>query len=269
MPAYGLQDVGRRREVVGEYGALLSVSGSDVDLRWLKADGTPLKSLPASLKKEHAERVKELRDAVKTVRLMLRAQCQRLDRLFLARKSWPFVIWCQRYRDHPLVGAIARSLIWQFTTGDERVDGIWHHGRIVGRDDRELGELGPETTVSLWHPIGNNVEDVLGWRTWLENNQVRQPFKQAHREVYLLTDAERHTQVYSNRFAAHVLRQHQFNALCDARGWKNQLRLMVNAEYPPASRLMPAWRLSRNSGLRVPVMRWAATQMILVLTCIL
>ncbi len=71
VPTYGLQDVGRRREVVGEYGALLSVSGSDVDLRWLKADGKPLKSLPASLKNEHAERVKELRDAVKTVRLML------------------------------------------------------------------------------------------------------------------------------------------------------------------------------------------------------
>ena len=43
-------------------------------------------------------------------------------------------------------------------------------------------------------------------------------FQQAHREVYLLTGAEQTTGVYSNRFAAHIIRQHQFNALCVARG---------------------------------------------------
>jgi hypothetical protein len=53
---------------------------------------------------------------------------------------------------------------------------------------------------------------------------------------YLVTDAERRTERYSNLFAAHILRQHQFNALCGARGWKNKLRLMVDDEYPPASR---------------------------------
>ena len=48
---------------------------------------------------------------------------------------------------------------------------------------------------------------------------------------------------YSNRFAAHILRQHQFNALCAARGWKNKLRLMVDDEYPPATRELPHWGL--------------------------
>src|SRR4029077_15846965 len=28
------------------------------------------------------------------------------------------------------------------------------------------------------------------------------------------------TRTYSNRFAAHILRQHQFKALCQARGWR-------------------------------------------------
>jgi hypothetical protein len=87
------------------------------------------------------------------------------------------------------------------------------------------------------------MENILAWREWLERREVVQPFKQAHREVYLLTDAERRTRTYSNRFAAHILRQHQFNALCAARGWKNQLRLMVDADYPPAHRLLPVWNL--------------------------
>jgi hypothetical protein len=72
---------------------------------------------------------------------------------------------------------------------------------------------------------------------------ITQPFKQAHREVYLLTDAERRTHTYSNRFAAHVLRQHQFNALCAARAWKNKLRLMVDDSYPPATKELPQWGL--------------------------
>jgi hypothetical protein len=69
-----------------------------------------------------------------------------------------------------------------------------------------------------------------------------QPFA-AHREVYLLTDAERRTDTYSNRFAAHILRQHQFSAVCAARRWKNKLRLLIDDVYPPASRELTAWGL--------------------------
>lgn len=43
--------------------------------------------------------------------------------------------------------------------------------------------------------------------------------KQAFREVYLLTPAEEETRDYSNRFAAHILRQQQALALMKARGW--------------------------------------------------
>ena len=63
-------------------------------------------------------------------------------------------------------------------------------------------------------------------------HEIRQPFKQAYREIYLITDAELNTRVYSNRYAAHILRQHQFNSLCAAKGWKNSLRLMVDDTYP-------------------------------------
>lgn len=54
---------------------------------------------------------------------------------------------------------------------------------------------------------------------------------------------ERTTNTYSNRFAAHILKQHQFNALCSARCWKNQLRLLVDAEFPPAHIEIPSFDL--------------------------
>jgi len=97
--------------------------------------------------------------------------------------------------------------------------------------------------VELWHAIHVESDVVLEWRQWLMEHEIRQPFKQAYREIYLLTDAELNTRLYSNRYAAHILRQHQFNSLCAAKGWKNSLRLMVDDTYPPATKILRQWGL--------------------------
>jgi len=241
VPSYGLESVGVMRETFDAYQAELVVDGSSARLSWLK-EGKPLKSAPAALKKEQPEQFKELQTSVKDINTMLPAQRERIDTLFLAQKTWPLALWRERYLDHPLVGTIARRLLWVFTTQGKSKAGIWHHDTLVGMSDKHL-DLSDKATVSLWHPIDHPQEEILGWRAWLEKHEVVQPFKQAHREVYVLTDAERNTQTYSNRFAAHILRQHQFNALCLARGWKNKLRLMVDDEYPPALRLLRLWNL--------------------------
>lgn len=244
VPSYGLTDVGRLEETLGEFRARLTITdGGGTELTWVKPDGKPQKSLPAAIKRDHADDLKELKAAGKDIQKMLPAQRDRIDELFLEQKTWPFDVWRERYLDHPLVGTIARRIIWRFTTGKKTADGIFLDGRLVDSDDRPLTGLSEKTTVELWHPIGRPLDDVLAWRNWLDTHEVRQPFKQAHREVYLHTDAERNTGVYSNRYAAHILRQHQFNALCAARGWKNTLRLMVDDEFPPASRTLPKWNL--------------------------
>src|SRR5262249_22405057 len=117
VPAYGMEEVGRRREVLGESVAELVVDGSDAELRWSKAaDGKPLKSVPPAVKKDRADEVKELQGAVKDIGKMLTAQRERIDGLFLSRKTWPFETWRERYLDHPLVGTIARRLVWRFET---------------------------------------------------------------------------------------------------------------------------------------------------------
>lgn len=244
VPTYGLEEVGIRREQLGEYRAELVVTSTrSVELRWLRRDGKAQSSVPQAVKKKHSEELKELNQAVKDIRKMLPAQAERIDNLYLEQRSWLLSTWRERYLNHPLVGTLARRLIWKFTKDDKTASGIWHEGQIVGSNDQALDWLDGLTDVELWHPIHESTEAVLRWRDWLTEHEVRQPFKQAHREVYILTDAESSTRVYSNRFAAHIIRQHQFNALCAARGWKNKLRLMVDDEYPPASRLLPKLNL--------------------------
>ncbi len=243
IPTYGMEEVGRRSEAFGEYVATMSADGDTFSIAWRKADGSPLKSVPAPVKKDHAEGWKELQASAKDAAMMLTSRRDFLDSSYLARKTWPLADWRERYLDHPLVGVIARRLIWTFAEGTTARDGLYHEGKLVDRAGRPIEPPAGSATVALWHPIGRPVEEVMAWRDLLERLEVKQPFKQAHREVYLLTDAERRTGTYSNRFAAHVLKQHQFNALCAARGWRHPLRMAVDASYPPAARQLPEWGL--------------------------
>ncbi len=224
VQSHGLVD-GRVTRTFGDFTAELTVTGSDsVDLHWRKPDGGVQKSVPAAVKREHASEVKALNRERKELREALAVQRMRLERLMLFERAWPLATWRERYLDHPLVSQFARRLIWAFETDDSTSLGCWLDGELVGPDDEPLGPLVPETQVRLWHPIESDAAGVLGWRDWLDRQQRTQPFKQAHREIYVLTDAERETATYSNRFAAHVLRQHQLNALCQERGWSYQLQ---------------------------------------------
>jgi Domain of unknown function (DUF4132) len=241
VPSYGLEEVGLLRQTFGDYQAELHIDGSSASVHWFK-EAKPLKSAPAAAKTEHGEDFQELQAAVKDLNAMLPAQRERIDTLFLAQKTWPLPLWKERYLDHPLVGTIARRLVWSLRKNGKETAVVWHGESLVTADAKTV-EPDNNSVVALWHPIGRPLDEVISWRNWFERHEVVQPFKQAHREVYLLTDAERRTGAYSNRFAAHVLRQHQFNALCGARGWKNKLRLMVDDSYPPAHRLLPQWNL--------------------------
>jgi hypothetical protein len=238
VPSYGLEELGRREETFGDYRAELLVTGADAQLRWFDPKGKALKSVPAKVKQEHKDDLKELQQSLKDIQGMLPAQRDRIDGMFLLQKSWPIDAWRERYLNHPLVGTIAQRLLWC-------VDGtaaIFLDGEAKDIEGNPIAH-GKTAEITLWHPVGRSIEEITAWRRRLEELGVTQPFKQAHREVYLLTDAERNTRTYSNRYAAHIIRQHQFNALCAARGWKNKLRLMVDDTYPPATKELPQWEL--------------------------
>ena len=253
VPGYGLTGTGQRTEVFGDDAvAELTVDGSSVRVAWRTGAGRPVKTPPQAVRRDHAEQLKEFKAAAKDIEKMLTAQSERLDRQFLGRRRWTLAAWRAQFLDHPLVGTLARRLIWC-------VDGTaycWADGSLRDLAGADLYDTpgydtpgddapgaGADTPVELWHPIGSEPGQVLAWRERLERLGIVQPFKQAHREVYLLTAAEENTGSYSNRFAAHLLKQHQFHALAALRGWRNHLRLAVDDSYPPATRELPEWGL--------------------------
>ena len=252
VPALGLTGVGERVEAFGDFTAETSVDTSGkATTAWRKPDGKTQKSVPAAVKSDHADRLKEMKSQLKDLSKMLPAQKERLDRLFLRTRPWSAEAWRERYFDHPVVGVLARRLIWTVKTGDlvVQASSLPEAAGDAGASRKLAPQLADlkgrpvdvpdDAEITLWHPLDSPAGDVLAWRERLAELQITQPFKQAHREVYVLTDAERNTGTYSNRFAAHVLKQHQFNALAKSRGWKAVTRMMVDDEYPPVLKELP------------------------------
>lgn len=243
-PACGMDDVGHRREEVGDFVAELTLGPSKPVWQWSTREGKALKAVPAAVKNDFAEDWKAMKAAADEIGKMLPVQRDRLERFFLAERRWDFATWRARYLDHPLVGYLARRLIWLFESADRSGLAIWHTGALTDVECAPLDWLSDDATVQLWHPIASPPETVLGWRTFLEDNRITQPFKQAHREIYVLTDAEVQTDTYSNRFAAHILKQHQFSALCLQRGWRYQLQGAFDSPDQTATLYLPGWGVS-------------------------
>ncbi|MDX1983029.1 MAG: DUF4132 domain-containing protein, partial [Bryobacteraceae bacterium] len=214
-PTFGLDADGVRMEILEEYVGKLTIENGAAVLTWSR-DGKPLKSAPA------AARTAEIRKAFKELEAGLNTQRLRLERQLLSESYCLFDRWKAWYLDHPVLSVFAGRLIWEIERDGATRTAIWREGCLVDWAGNAV-DAGPGSRVRLWHPIRWDAQTILSWRCWLEDHGVRQPFKQAHREVYLLTDAERQTETYSNRFAAHIVRQHQFAALCRERGWQFQL----------------------------------------------
>ncbi len=218
VPTHGLHESGTRTEQLGAYTAVLAAEPPGTVRLSFRKDGRTLAGVPAAVKERYAAELSELRSDAKELKKTLSTERMRVEDLLAEGRTWAYGVWARLYRDHPVVGRIVRGLLW-----DVRHGGDWRTGRLL--DDGTLVGLGGEPLsaggeeVRLWHPALAAADDVRAWRDALLDALIRQPFKQAFREIYLLTPAELETRDYSNRFAAHVLRAPQAQALMRTRGW--------------------------------------------------
>lgn len=241
VPHLGLED-GRIRHPIGDVTAqIVIVNAHEVATTWFAAGGAARPAPPAALKRTHAAELRALARRTEEVRQQLSVQRQRTERLLSSRRSWPLDRFRDRWLEHPLLSVFARRLIWLVEDAAGARPGAWLGGRLVDCDDRPL-DPAADARVRPWHPLAAEPAAVPAWRGWFERHGVTQPFKQAHREIYLLTEAERATTNFSNRFADHLLRQHQLRALCLERGWTYRLQGSWDGHNNPTITL-PEWDL--------------------------
>ncbi|MBY8840408.1 DUF4132 domain-containing protein [Streptomyces sp. SP2-10] len=203
------------RRPAGDYMAVVTVAET-ATLTWEK-DGRPLRGVPAPVRRDHAALVKELRDLVKRVNAQLVTLARALEGGYTVDAAHPYGWWRSELAGHPLARSLVRRLIWEV----EVAPGQWR--AVLPETDEHLPDAPDDALVRLWHPLRSRPDDVRAWRDLLTERRIRQPFKQAFREIYLLTPAEQETRVYSNRFAAHLVHYRRMFALFRARGWKSAL----------------------------------------------
>jgi hypothetical protein len=222
---YGLVAGKREYELEG-YKALIQITGvGKTSLQWFKPDGTEQKAVPTLVKDKQATKLKKIKETIKQIELTTTAQRDRLDRMFISNRSIKATDFETNYLQHGLMQYLAQKIIWTVEQSGNKVSVIYTTGQWVNNDNEVVPvAFTEEATVSLWHPVFSSVADIKNWRAFMLQHQIVQPLKQAYREVYLLTDAEVNTKSYSNRMAAHILKQHQLNSLAKTRGWSYALQ---------------------------------------------
>lgn len=220
---FGLVD-GKLTVKFNDYTCTLRIIGvGKTELSWQKPDGTPQKSIPSIVKEHHANALKELKATQKLINTTLTAQKDRLDRLLRSERQVSLEHAKRYYFHHGLMSYLTCPLIWTFYDKDNRTQSALCHDGVWIDEMGQMVDISAYERVGLFHPALSTTDSVRHWRSLLMDKLIFQPIKQAYREIYLLTDAEINTRTYSNRFASHILKQHQYLNLAKGRGWYGQL----------------------------------------------
>ena len=242
VPDFGLRD-GRATVPVGDARAEIDATDDyHSRLTWYRPDGSIARSA-AGIERADPDAAEHAQRTLKDVEGMLPAQRTRLELLLRDTRTRRLDQWRQRYLEHGLLAPMVRRLIWT-------VDGT--PVLFQGGDPQDVTGAGlafaDVAEVAAWHPVGRPAGEVVAWRRRLEALRVSQPFKQAHREVYLLTDAELNTITYSNRFAAHVVKTAALIALGQTRKWSVSLYGHCTLDLPQFDLRAEYWCQDAGAG---------------------
>jgi hypothetical protein len=218
VPDFGLDARGELQRRVGEIVLHLRTDGDAVSAHWTVAGGRPQKSLPARLRAEDPDEAAAQRASIKQLKELLPVQRRRLEDLLREDRQWSIDAWRTRYAEHPLVGTVARRMVWRFADADGERAGIWVGNGAVGASRQPLA-LTDATVVGLWHPVGAPEGEPAELASLLAACEITQPFAQLDRGVWRPPAAgARHD------FVGITVRQHALAAILQGRGWRYQLR---------------------------------------------
>lgn len=180
----------------------------------VKGKEKKLKAIPAKLKKHPEisilrERKTELTKQTSRMRISLEESMIRGDSF----TSTEFIELC----DHPLLKAMLTDLL--FITEDGAMGFPIKNGKSLEVYDGSEIQLG-KTVLRIAHPY-----DLLQnghWTEWQKNCfdvERKQSFKQIFRELYVCSDAEQKTPLYSKRYEGHQVESRQAVGILGKRSW--------------------------------------------------
>ncbi len=172
--------------------------------------GRELKAPPAAVR--NAEAYKELRVSADELKAQVSRFRRALEEAMLEGRPFAPAGLDSARRLASLSTLFARLVLIQ----PDGASGLLDEGGLIDLEGRLLSH---REGTRIAHPLDLSDADLRAWQQHLVGRGLRQPFKQAFREVYVATDAERGADE-TRRFAGHELEGGVLRRLLGRRGWR-------------------------------------------------
>ncbi|WTZ50021.1 DUF4132 domain-containing protein [Nocardia sp. NBC_01388] len=122
---------------------------------------------------------------------MTTEQTRRLESAMVDGRRWRADAFRALVVDHPVLGPVARQLVWAMFDAEEAAIGSFRITKDLGLADVDGAsqELPADALIGVAHPL--HLEGTLEqWRGLFARDELRQPFDQLNRGVYRFTPEE-------------------------------------------------------------------------------
>ncbi len=118
---------------------------------------------------------------------------------------------------HPVVEPMLSKLV--LFEKEKQIAGFWHDGKLIDTDGT-MHPLDENDHLIIAHP--SHLYAAVQWdlfQQYLFDKQIKQPFKQVFRELYIITKNEKEVATRSERYQGHQIQPKKTIALLRSRGW--------------------------------------------------
>ena len=183
------------------------------ELEVTKGDKT-LKSVPDKYKKD--KQVESLKEGKTYLTKQYSRTRLSLEQAMLSQTLFT-VAELHRIMEHPVVRAMLSKLV--LFNPETQASGFWQDGKLLNAEGT-LTPLKADDKLLIAHP--SHLFYAVQWdlyQKYLFDKELKQPFKQVFRELYIPTKDELETSNRSERYQGHQVQPQKTVALLRSRGW--------------------------------------------------
>jgi len=185
---FGLDARGGRDFDYGARTIRLSTSGRELTFVD-ESTGKSSTRMPKGSRKDDTDKAAAAQAAYKIIGKPLKAELvverQRFENAMIKGRSWSKRFWVEHILGHPLLGAIARGLVWEVRERGEleAYASMDEEGQLIDLEFEPV-TLGAKSTLSIPHPVDMDEGALEEWSEHMLEFEVIQPFDQVGRTVY-------------------------------------------------------------------------------------
>jgi hypothetical protein len=195
VPDLGLDEKGT---LVLDFGTRRFTVAFDETLKpWVRDEaGKRLADLPKPNRGDDPEKAKAATEVFRALKkdskTVASQQLVRLELAMCSGRRWTPEVFATFLAGHPLVGHVARRLVWGAYGENDALLGAFRvaeDGSYATATD-DVFQIPSGAKVGVVHPLGLAEEDASAFGQVLADYQIVQPFRQLGRDVHRLTDEE-------------------------------------------------------------------------------